>query len=336
MGAHGRGVVFDRAGSAVFTDPHCDVLLIHYVAGLEENLPDLKAFKQKADLSGKVILFWLMGRKQGCKRFRQEARALGIPVHEDVGRIAECLLAASRFKEHQSRLRGVGGDLTLPSASKRPPLPLLEKVWDEFDSKRFLARWKIPVVEEALVKDLKETLDKARETGWPVVLKGLMPGQAHKTEQGLVRLGILDKPQLETAFQHILGKLGPGGRILLQKEIKFDYELIAGFIRDDQFGPCVMFGLGGIFSELEPDVAFALAPLDRKAALEFLERIHGRRLLRGFRGKMPLKKETMADILVRLGQVGATYSEIAQIDINPLVVSEGMPLAVDANVILKS
>ena len=184
VGAHGRGVVFDRAGSAVLTDPDCDVLLIHYVAGLEENLPDLKAFKQKADLSGKVVLFWLMGRKQGCKRFRQEARALGIPVHEDAGRIAECLLAASRFKKHQSRLRGVGGGQALPSASKRPPLPLQEKVWDEFDSKRFLAQWKIPVVEEALVKDLKEALSKARETGWPVVLKGLMPGQAHKTELG--------------------------------------------------------------------------------------------------------------------------------------------------------
>ena len=151
-----------------------------------------------------------------------------------------------------------------------------------------------------------------------------------------MRLGILDKPQLETAFQHILGKLGPGGRILLQKEIKFDYELIAGFIRDDQFGPCVMFGLGGIFSELEPDVVFALAPLDRDEALKVIDRIRGQRLLQGFRGKAPLEKKLMADILVGLGRLGATYPEIAQIDINPLVVSDGIPLSVDANVILKS
>ncbi|MBI5583723.1 MAG: acetate--CoA ligase family protein [Deltaproteobacteria bacterium] len=335
VGVHGRGVVFERAGSAVLTDPNCDVLLIHYVAGLDET-PDLKAFKAKADQSGKVLLFWLMGRKQGCKRFRQEARTLGIPVHEDVGRIAECLLAASRFKTHQSGLKGIDTGLTLPSASKRPPLPLREKVWDEFDSKRFLSLWKIPVVEEALVSDLKEALHQARETGWPVVLKGLMPGQAHKTEQGLVRLGIWDKPQLENAFRHIQGRLKPGGRFLIQKEIRFDYELIAGFIRDDQFGPCLMFGLGGIFSELEPDVVFALAPLDQDEALKVIDRSHGRKLLQGCRGTAPLKKKPMAQILVHLGRLGAAYPEIAQIDINPLVVSDGLPLAVDANVILKS
>lgn len=335
VGLHGRGVVFERAGSAVLTDPDCDVLLIHYVAGLDET-PDLKAFKTKADQSGKVVLFWLMGRKQGCKRFRQEARALGIPVHEDVGRIAECLLAASRFKRHQSGLKGAGGDLSRPSAPKKTPLPLREKVWDEFDSKRFLAQWKIPVVEEALVSDLKQALYKTRETGWPVVLKGLVPGQAHKTEQGLVRLGIWDKPQLEKAFQYIQEKIKPGGRLLIQKEVSIDYELIAGFIRDDQFGPCVMFGLGGIFSELEPDVVFALAPLDRDEALKVIDRIHGQRLLQGFRGKAPLNKKLMAQILVHLSRLGATYPEIAQIDINPLVVSDGLPVAVDANVILKS
>lgn len=335
VGVHGRGVVFEQAGSAVLTDPDCDVLLIHYVAGLDET-PDLKAFKTKADQSGKVVLFWLMGRKQGCKRFRQEARALGIPVHEDVGRIAECLLAASRFKRHQSGLKGAGGDLSTPSAPKKTPLPLREKVWNEFDSKRFLAQWKIPVVEEALVSDLKQALYKTRETGWPVVLKGLVPGQAHKTEQGLVRLGIWDKPQLEKAFQHIQEKIKPRGRFLIQKEVSIDYELIAGFIRDDQFGPCVMFGLGGIFSELDPDVVFALAPLDRDEALKVIDRIHGQRLLEGFRGKAPLKKKLMAQILVNLGRLGATYPEIAQIDINPLAVSAGLPVAVDANVILKS
>jgi acetate---CoA ligase (ADP-forming) len=82
-------------------------------------------------------------------------------------------------------------------------------------------------------------------------------------------------------------------------------------------------------------VVFALAPLDRDRALELLDRIRGRGLLQGYRGKAPLKKETMADILVRLGQAGTTYSRIAQIDVNPLVVRDGLPLAVDANVMLK-
>ena len=118
--------------------------------------------------------------------------------------------------------------------------------------------------------------------------------------------------------------------------MKSEYELIAGFIRDDQFGPCVMFGLGGILAELEPDVVFAMAPLDRESALKLIGRIRSKRLLQGFRGITPLEEETMADILVNLGNVGIAYPQIEQIDINPLAVSKGTPLAVDANIILKA
>jgi acetyltransferase len=113
-----------------------------------------------------------------------------------------------------------------------------------------------------------------------------------------------------------------------------DYELIAGFLRDDQFGPCVMFGLGGIFSELEKDVVFALAPLSRGDAIALIRRIRGRKILDGFRGMEPLNEEVMADILVAIGNLGVSYGEIGQIDINPLAVSGGVPTAVDATIII--
>ena len=142
-------------------------------------------------------------------------------------------------------------------------------------------------------------------------------------------------PSWRRAFHHLQEQLNGQGKILVQKQIKSDYELIAGFLRDDQFGPCVMFGLGGILAELDPDVVFAMAPLDRAGALRLMDRIRSRRLLHGFRGKRPLDKDTMADILVNLGDLGMAYPEIQQIDINPFVVSGGIPLAVDANVMLK-
>jgi acetyltransferase len=338
VGLHGRDVVFDHTISAVLEDPDTDVLLIHFVAGLDENIPDLDALKKKADRSGKAVFFWLMGRREGCERFRQKARALGIPVHDDVPRIAECLSAASRFRAHKLSLRTVDANAksSSPSVHEKPPFPSREKIWDEFDSKKFLSGWKIPVVEERLVRSLNETWKTARQMGLPVVLKGLMPGETHKTERGLVQMGIMNKPLLEVAFYHIQEKLDHRGRILIQKEVKSDYELIAGFIRDDQFGPCVMFGLGGVFSELEPDVVFAMAPLDRESALELIGRIRGKRLLQGFRGMTPLKKDITADILVTLGNVGIAWSQIEQIEINPLAVSKGTPLAVDANIILKA
>jgi acetyltransferase len=222
------------------------------------------------------------------------------------------------------------------SLSQKPPLSSAEKIWDEFDSKRFLASWEIPVAEEKLVNSLDEAWQAAQAMGLPVVLKGLLPGEVHKTEHGLVQLGITDRSSLEAAFHHIRGKLDRRGKVLVQKQIRSDYELIAGFIRDNQFGPCVMFGLGGIFSELEPDVVFAMAPLDRQRALQLIRRIRSRRLLQGFRGMTPLKEEAMADILVNVGMVGNAYPQIEQIDINPVIINRGVPVAVDATVVLKA
>ncbi len=338
VGLHGREVVFDHTISAVLEDPNTDVLLIHFVAGLDEAIPNLDAIRKKADRSGKAVFFWLMGRRKGCDLFRQKARGLGIPVHDDVPRIAECLSAASRFRAHKLSWRDAHANAAPASTDfpGKPPFPSGEKIWDEFDSKKFLSGWKIPVVEERLVSSVNEAWGAAEEMGMPVVLKGLMPGEVHKTERGLVRLGIMDRALLEAAYHQVREILDHRGRILVQKEVKSDYELIAGFIRDNQFGPCVMFGLGGIFSELESDVAFAMAPLDRESALKLIGRIRARRLLQGFRRMTPLKEDTMADILVKLGDVGIAYPQIDQIDINPLAVSQGVPIAVDANIVLKS
>jgi acetyltransferase len=95
-----------------------------------------------------------------------------------------------------------------------------------------------------------------------------------------------------------------------------------------------MFGLGGILSELQPDVVFAPAPLKRPQALELIRNIRGRRLLEGFRGMAPLNQELMADILINLGDLGRAYPQIEQIDINPVAVRKGLILALDANVVV--
>jgi acetyltransferase len=336
VGLHGRDIAFDRTISAVMKDPNVDVLLVHFVAGLDENIPDLAALKEMADRYGKVAVFWLMGRQQGSARFQQEARALSIPVHEDAAIIADCLWAAARFNEHRSTPGKSRTDSTASEhGSVQPPFPTLKKVWDEWDSKQFLSHWRIPVVDEKRVQYLEDALETAQSMGFPVVLKGLVPGDPHKTERGLVHMGITDRSLLEAAFHRLEEQLNGQGRVLIQKQVKGDYELIAGFLRDDQFGPCVMFGLGGILAEFDPDVAFAMAPLDRACALRLMDRIRGKALLKGFRGKRPLDRDTMADILVSLGALGMACPEIQQIDINPFVVSGGIPLAVDANVMLK-
>jgi len=208
------------------------------------------------------------------------------------------------------------------------------QVWDEWASKELLARGGIPVVEERTVSSIAEAQGAAAAIGFPVVLKGLLPGRVHKTESGLVRLRLATPDDLETSYKETEKRMDGRGRIVIQRQMESDCELIAGFLRDDQFGPCVMFGLGGIFAELERDVAFALAPLGQEEATALIRRIRNRKLLEGFRGMPPLREELMADILVRLGNLGVSRHEIEQIDINPLTVSGGVPTAVDATVIM--
>lgn len=334
----GRIAAYHETIACVLEDSNVDVLLINYVASLDNDLLDLAALKKQADRVGKAMVFWLVGRREATRLFRQEAQIQGIPVYEEISRAAECIAAAVHFRPRKAIDNVAGGHSSfLPEADLKEfnSYGMRGRVWDEHDSKRLLAQWDIPVVAEAIVSSLSEGKEAARRMGYPLVLKGLLPGVVHKTELGLIQLGIMGQAGLRSAYQKIHERVKDGGRILIQRLLKIDYELIAGFLRDEQFGPCVMFGLGGIFSELEPDVVFALAPLEWGEALELLEQIRGKRLLEGYRGMVPLNKERMADLLVNLGQLGAAYPQIEQIDINPVAVAGGSPLAIDATVILR-
>jgi acyl-CoA synthetase (NDP forming) len=339
MEMHGWAKTCDQAAAIAVEDPAVDALLIHFPVGVTDDFPDLAALKMKLEKAGKAAVFWLVGRQQATRLFRLEALSHGIPVYDEISKAVASLAAAVGFRSRSGQPEFSGPQSSERFKSGLPelaPEPLGESIWDEYDSKTLLARWHIPVVEERIVATLAEAKQAAREMGFPLVLKGLLPGEIHKTERGLVYLGVTTLAGLQDTFRKITGKMEGRGRILLQRQVQIDYELIAGFLRDDQFGACVMFGLGGIFSELHSDVVFALAPLARAEARELMEHIQGRKLLQGFRGMAPLDKERMADLLVNLGNLGAVYPQIEQIDINPVAVTGGIPFAVDANVILQT
>ena len=327
--------VFNQACDIVLDDPNVDVMFIHFLAGVDDRMMDLGALKKKADTVGKAVFFWLVGRQESTRIFREEAQIHGIPVYGEISRAVNCLSATARFRPRKTgtagRVRPVRSGADIQSLL----LSSTESSWDEYDSKRALKRGKIPVVNEQIIATLQEARKAIHKMGFPVVLKGLRPGEVHKTEQDLIRLGIHTENDLAEAFRSIRKKVGGRGRILLQQQIAIDYELIAGFVRDDQFGPCVMFGLGGVLSELHADVVFALAPLERLTALELMDRIRGRRLLEGYRGIPPLNRDLMAKMLINLSRLGADNHEIEQIDINPVAVVGGTPIAVDATLIQK-
>jgi acyl-CoA synthetase (NDP forming) len=207
----------------------------------------------------------------------------------------------------------------------------------EHEAKLLLKNYGIPVVEEIVVQNADEALAAAAQIGFPVVLKGLGAALLHKTELGIVHLNLTDERSVREAAEYVKIRAGKDLEgFLIQPQIKGKREFVAGLFRDPQFGPVVMFGAGGIFTEAISDVAFRLAPLSENDALEMLEEIHTKALLGNFRGEKAVDKNQLIQILKSMSRIGVERPDIAEIDINPLIITpEGKLCAVDALAVMK-
>jgi len=206
----------------------------------------------------------------------------------------------------------------------------------EYDSKRLLAAHGVPVVEERLCATAEQAVAAARTLGFPVALKGCHWTVQHKTEMGLVRLGLGDAAAVEAAFDALMPRVPAGGGVLVQPMLRGRRELLAGLVRDPQFGPCVSLGLGGVFAEALEDVTFRVAPFGVAEAKRMCAELRGAKLLGPFRGEPAVDLDALAAVLVALGGIGLARPDIAAIDVNPLIVVEGRPVAADALVVLQA
>jgi succinyl-CoA synthetase beta subunit len=203
----------------------------------------------------------------------------------------------------------------------------------EAESKALLARHGVPVPGEALVSTPEEAAEAADQIGYPVVVKLCGAAIAHKTERGLVKLGLRDATAVHAAAAELLAAARPEDgdvALLVAQMVSGARELIAGFVRDDEFGPCVMLGIGGIFTEALGDVAFRLAPLDAADAADLIDDLANQALLGAVRGEPPVDRAALARILLALAEVGEGDGRSHSIDLNPLIVADGVPVAVDA------
>ncbi|MGE5839285.1 MAG: acetate--CoA ligase family protein, partial [Deltaproteobacteria bacterium] len=208
------------------------------------------------------------------------------------------------------------------------------KTLSEYESKEFLKSCGIPVTREILVRSREECVKAARAIGCPLVLKGCSPSLAHKTEKGMVKLDVRSEQEAVQAYDELASRMeGDVKDILVQEMIKGPRELVAGMTRDPQFGPCVMFGLGGIFTEILKDIAFRVAPLEKRDALDMTQEIKANKILGAVRGMPAADLDLLCDILIKLGVVGMENGLIQEIDINPLILSGDKPVAVDALVV---
>ena len=211
-----------------------------------------------------------------------------------------------------------------------------QKSLSEYDSKRLVEKAGVLISREELAITKDEAVEISRKIGYPVVMKGCSHQLTHKTEMGMVKLGINNDDEVKIAFDEMVGNSMELDGILIQEMVKGDREFVIGLMRDPQFGPCVMFGLGGIFTEVLKDVSFRIAPISDFDAEEMIEEIKTKKLLDEFRGSPAVDRSLLVKALVGIGDLGVENEDIAEIDINPLIIAGNKPVAVDALVVLNN
>ena len=200
-------------------------------------------------------------------------------------------------------------------------------VLSESTSKLLISGWGVPITREALAENVADAVRAADEIGYPVALKVDSPDILHKTEAGVIRLGLVDAGQVTAAYDEIMSSAAqavPGARIngaLVQEMVSGGVEVIVGASYDDQLGPVLLFGTGGVMVEVYNDVALRHCPITQSEAMGMINQVKGSRLLKGYRGSPPSDVNALADVLVRVSQMAAQLEgTLSELDINPLMV----------------
>ena len=211
----------------------------------------------------------------------------------------------------------------------------------EVESKELLKKAGIPVIETKLARSKKEAISISKEIGFPVVLKVSSPDVIHKSDSGGVKLGLANATQVGKAFSEIISsvkKAYPKAQIQgvsVQLMASSGVEVIVGMSKDPQFGPVLMFGLGGVFVEVLKDVSFRIVPVTERDAREMIKEIKGYPILEGYRGQKPANIPALEKLIVKVSQFVEKNPQIKELDLNPVFAYPDKAVAVDARIILE-
>jgi succinyl-CoA synthetase beta subunit len=234
---------------------------------------------------------------------------------------------------HRTRRARYGAARATVAAPRRAPprptsLPPLPSGWlDPGTGSRLLGAFRIPAAQGQVCADAAEAAAAAGRFGFPVVAKGVHPSLVHKSEARAVRLDLADPEAVRAAAAELLA-LAPGAAVLVQPQVT-GIELLVGGVRDREFGPVVMVGLGGIHAEVLDDVALGVAPLSVDEARRLVARLRGHALLIGARGAEPVNLDAVCALVSAVGDLLVAVPEIAELDLNPVMVTASGCVAVD-------
>jgi acetyl-CoA synthetase (ADP-forming) len=198
----------------------------------------------------------------------------------------------------------------------------------------------IPTPKSSVVSNADEAVEKANEIGYPVVLKIISPQITHKTDVGGVILNIGTEKELKIKYEKLVTEVRSRepsvtiSGVMVEKMMPPSVEVVVGGIRDKQFGPAVMFGIGGILMEVYDDVVFRVAPVDRINVLNMIHGLRGSIMLEGVRGKPPLDLDAVASVLIGVSGLMVQHDAISQLDLNPVIAYPNGACAVDSRIIL--
>jgi acyl-CoA synthetase (NDP forming) len=214
------------------------------------------------------------------------------------------------------------------------------RLLNEVEAKALLAAAGVPVVPTRLARTREEAISLAREAGFPVVLKVVSNEITHKSDVGGVKLGLQDEAAVAEAFDAILASVKAAAPqatlegVAVQKMAPAGIEVIVGVNSDPQFGPVLMFGLGGILVEVLEDVSFRIVPIEPRDARQMVREIKGAKLLQGFRGQPPADIAALEDLLLKVSRFVEAHPDVAELDLNPVFAYSDGAVAVDARIVL--
>lgn len=337
---------FEAALRIVMADPAIDSVLVILVSHLLLDPTETAArLCQLAPDLTKPIIACFMG--EGVAEARRMLHEHHIPMYDFPEAASRALGAMCRYADWRRAVR---------QAEPRPELNGLNleivremlaqanhnRALGEAHTRPVLEAYRIPVIAGRMARSPEEAVEIAGELGYPVAMKVVSPDILHKSEAGGIRLNLADAEAIREAYRHLVARMAathPQASlegVLVEKMAPPGQEVIVGMRRDPQFGPLLMFGLGGIYVELLTDISFRVAPIDRTEALAMIHETKAGRLLAGMRGQERADIEAVVDCILRLSQLALDFSEIEEVEVNPLLaLPKGQgAVALDGRVIL--
>lgn len=331
---------------AVLQDENIDAVIVIFVTPIMiEPMEIAKAILSASRGSRKAILACFMGSPE-AQNAREELENHRIPVYKFPESAAKSLALMVKYARWKEKAKG---NFKHFEVDKKSVARIIDKAvkeqrekLDDYEVRIILGAYGIPLVASESAETAKQAIKAAQTIGFPVVLKINSPDIVHKTDVGGVIVDIRNKQELEKAYDKLmtrLEKMKPKPRVegvIVQQMVAGGKETIIGVSIDPNFGPLIMFGLGGVYVEFMKDVSFKINPITDQDAVEMIQSIRGFPLLQGVRGEKPVDQETLVEILLRISQLIFDFHQIKELDINPFIICHKgeQSRAVDARISL--